>query len=272
MNLTILIATADRPAFLRGAIESLQGSATAARLSATTRILVVDDAEGQSARDVARAAGVDYAPNPDRDPRRNPSAARAWGLRQVDTELVAFFDDDDLALDGHLVALHERIANGADVCATGYWLADPDPTDPLRLVPRRRQLLRPARLGDLLRGFQPVNDQSMLRTAVATSATWDPDRENTMMYDVWLQMLLAGRRFETTGTATFLYRQHPTSLSHTLDRRDAELRTELLAERRADAVRALGSVPGPSPEIRARILRLRLRDFARRVARVRRSR
>jgi hypothetical protein len=257
-RLTIFIATADRPQFLAGAVASLQVSARLAGL-ADTRILIVDDADSRSARPVAQSLGVSYAPNPVRDSRRNPSAARAWAVTQIDTELVALFDDDDIALPEHVAALRDGIDAGADVCATGYWLADPDPADPRRLVPVRRVHLRRARLGDLLLGYQPVNDQSMLRTEVARSVTWDPERENTMMYDVWLQLLLARRRFATTGTATFLYRQHPTSLSHTLDARDAELRDALLAERAREAAAVFGAIPGPSPEIRLRRFVERLR-------------
>lgn len=258
-RLTILVATKDRPAYLRGAVESLRASAEAALGAGGARILVVDDADSQSARPVAEAAGVDYVFNPVRDPRRNPSAARIHGLSLVDTELLALFDDDDLALPGHVAALLREIDRGADVCATGYFLADADPADATRLVPVRKVIPRRARLGDLLRGFQPVTDQSMLRTDVARSVTWDADRENTMMYDVWLQLLLDQRRIARTGEATFLYRQHPTSLSKTLDAVDADLRQRLFAERRADAVARFGRLPGPSPEVRLRILAQRLR-------------
>ncbi len=250
-----MIATADRPRFLEGAVRSVLASADQAAPAVRSRVLVVDDAESGSAERVARAAGVDYLRNPIRDGRRNPSAARAWGLQQVETEVVALFDDDDLMLDDHIERLAAHIAAGADVVSTGYWYAEPDPEDPTRLVPLRRQLLREPRLGDLLRGFQSVNDQSMLRTDVARSVEWDPERENTMMYHVWLQLLLDGRRFVANRSATFLYRQHPTSLSHTLDEHDGRLRERLLAESTTAAVARFGSVPGPSWGVRMRLLK-----------------
>jgi glycosyltransferase involved in cell wall biosynthesis len=258
-RLTVLIATKDRPDYLRGAVESLQASARAALGEGGARVLVVDDADSRSAQPIAEATGADYAFNPVRDPRRNPSAARIHGLSLVDTELVALFDDDDIALPGHLGAQLREIDRGADVCATGYWVADPDPADATRLVPVRKVIPRQARLGDLLLGFQPITDQSMFRTEAARSVTWDVERQNTMLYDVFLQLLLAGRRIARTRQATFLYRQHPTSLSKTLDAADAALRQQLFAERRADAAARFGRVPGPSPEIRLRLLAQRLR-------------
>lgn len=258
-RLTIFIATKDRPAFLRGAIESLQASGRAALGEGGLRVLVVDDADSRSAEPVARATGADYAFNPVRDPRRNPSAARIHGLSLVDTELVGLFDDDDIALPEHVGALVREIDSGAEVCGTGYWLANPDPADATRLVPVRKVIPRAPRLGDLLAGFQPITDQSIIRTDVARSVTWDADRENTMIYDIWLQLLVAGRRVARTGQATFLYRQHPTSLSKTLDPTDAELRRRMLAEHRAEAVRRFGRVPGPSTEVRLRRLARRLR-------------
>jgi hypothetical protein len=65
------------------------------------------------------------------------------------------------------VRLAERIRDEGDVCSTGYWYADPDPADATKLVAQRRKLLPPPRLGDLLAGYQPVNDGAMMRTEVA---------------------------------------------------------------------------------------------------------
>ncbi|MHB8458846.1 MAG: glycosyltransferase [Candidatus Limnocylindrales bacterium] len=254
MDLTVIIATADRPLLLEHAIRSVLTSAARALPIVRTRLFVIDDSASGSAEPVAAEVGVDYARNPRRDDRRNPSAARAWALEQVDSEYVALFDDDDCMLDDHIARLAGSMGNDVDVCSTGYWLADPDPSDPSLLVPRHRQLLRQPRLGDLLRGYQPVNDQAMLRTKIVRSVTWDPERENTMMYHVWLQLLLDGRKFVTNRTATFLYRQHPTSLSHTLGRRDAELRRRLLAECTRIAEERFGRVPDPSLAIRGRII------------------
>ncbi len=252
-GLTVLIATADRPRLLDAAIRSVLVSAAAAP-DVQTSILIVDDSEDGSAADTAALHPVAYARNPIRDGLRNPSAARAWALPQVETEFLELFDDDDQMLPEHVGVVMPLMRQGLEVCATGYWEADPDPLDDTRLVPRERQLLRDPTLGDHLAGYVSINDQAVVRTEVAQSVRWEPERENTMIYHVWLQMLLDQRRIARSGRATFLYRQHPTSLSHTLDTRDAELREALLDEARQVAIERFGRIPRPSLEVRARLI------------------
>ena len=75
-----------------------------------------------------------------------------------------------------------------------------------------------------------------------------------MMYDVWFQLLFAGRRFVVNPTATFLYRQHAGSLSYNEDEHDDMVRSKLLADSRAQAIERFGRVPGPSPEVRLRLV------------------
>ena len=262
LDLTVLITTADRPTLLPFAIRSALASAARAEPFVRTRVMVVDNSPSASAKSAAVPLGVTYVQNPERDDRRNPSSARAWAMSQIETDLVAIFDDDDQMLVGHIAAMASKIRAGADVCSSGYWLARPDPYDPSVLVPYKRQLLRLPRLGDLLAGVQPVNDQAMIRTDVARSVRWEPARENTMMYHVWMQLVLAERRFDTTGIATFLYRRHPTSLSQTLDARDDTLRSELIAEFGQRAIDRYGHLPAPSLDVRARALATRLRRWA----------
>jgi glycosyltransferase involved in cell wall biosynthesis len=255
MDLTILLVTRDRPILLEHSIRSILASARAAKSEVATRVLVVDDSDDGSAEPVAALFEVDYDRSPVRAGRNGPDAARAWALPLIRTDLVALFDDDDLMLEDHIGRLARHIRNGADVCPTGYWYADPDPTDVTKLVARQRQLLRPPRLGDLLAGYQPVNDGAMMRTSVAHSVVWDPGREILMMYHVWLQMLFAGRKFVVNRSATFLYRQHAASVSHNLGEREATLKSELLGESRSLAVERFGQVPKPSAPVRLLIAR-----------------
>jgi glycosyltransferase involved in cell wall biosynthesis len=255
MDLTILLVTRDRPVLLAQSIGSILASATAAEPDVKTTVLVVDDSQDGSAGPVAAAHPVEYMRNPIQAAPRGPDAARAWAIPQIRTDLVALFDDDDLMLEDHIPRLARQVRDGADVCSTGFFYADPDPADFTKLVPRRRHLPRRPVLGDLLVGYQPVNDGAMMRTRVAQSVVWDPVREVLMMYHVWMQLLLADRRFAVNRSATFLYRQHPASVSHNLNERDAALRAQFLEEARRLAVQKLGRVPGPSLPVRLRIAR-----------------
>jgi succinoglycan biosynthesis protein ExoO len=260
MDLTVLIVTRDRPVLLEHAIRSVQASARAAAGEVATRILVVDDSEDGNAVPVAERLEVEARRNPVRVPRNGLSAGRAWAIPQVQTDLVALFDDDDLMLEDHIPRLLGRILDGAEIVPTGYWYADPDPADVTRLVPRAKPVLfGEPRLGDLLAGYQPVNDGAMMLTGVAQSVRWDASREIQMMYDVWLQLLFAGRRFSVNPTATFLYRQHAGSLTRRMGEREDVIRKALLDEYRALAVERFGRVPPPSARVRAQNLRRSLR-------------
>jgi len=258
MDLTILLVTRDRPTLLEHSIRSILASAAAAEPEVATRILVVDDSPEGSAKHVAAALAVEYERSPVRNAGFGQAAARSWAIPRIRTDFVAMFDDDDLMLEDHIGRLAERIRDGADVCSTGFWYAEADPADATKLVALRRQLLPTPRLGDLLAGYQPVNDGAMMRTEVAQSVAWDPAREILMMYHVWLQLLLDGRRFTTNRSATFLYRQHAASVSHNLGEREALLRARLLEEFRARATERFGEVPPPSLPVRLRLARYAL--------------
>jgi succinoglycan biosynthesis protein ExoO len=263
MDLTILLVTRERPILLEHSIRSILASAQAAAPDVLTRVRVIDDSDGGSAEPVARSLGVDYERNPIRVAGNGLSAARAWAIPRVSSDLVAMFDDDDLMLEDHIGRLAGHIREGADVCATGYWYADANPDDITQLVPRPQPARpRQPKLGDLLAGFQPVNDGAMMRTSVAQSITWDPDREILMMYHVWLQLLLAGYKFVVNPSPTFLYRQHSASMSHNLGSHEAGLRANLIAEFRARARERYGYVPGPSPALRLRLLRQAIGNLA----------
>ena len=256
MDLTILIVTRDRPLLLEHAIRSVEASARAAADRVATEILVIDDSEDRTAEPVAAALGVECRWNPVRVPRYGLYAGRAWALPQVRTDLVALFDDDDLMLEDHIPRLVDRVVGGAEICATGYWYADADPADVTKLIPRPRPARpRQPRLGDLLRGYQPVNDGAMMPTDVAKSVAWDPSREMVMMYDIWLQLALAGRRFVVNPTPTFLYRQHAGGLSRRFGEHEATISADMLEAARRKAIDQFGRVPGPSLDVRLRELR-----------------
>jgi len=259
MDLTILVVTRDRPTLLEHSIRSILASAEAATPDVATRVLVVDDSDDGSAEPVAASLDVEYDRNGGgRVAGNGLFAARAWAIPLIRTDLVATFDDDDLMLEDHIGRLARHIRDGADICSTGYWFADPDPTDPTKLVARRRRLFRPPRLGDLLVGYQPVVDAAMMRTSVAQSVVWDTKREILTMSHLWLQLLMADRKFVANRSATWLYRQHAASMSHNLGEREALLKAQLLEEFRARATERFGKVPPPSLPVRLRLARYAL--------------
>jgi glycosyltransferase involved in cell wall biosynthesis len=249
LDVTVVVPTFDRPDWLAVSVRSILVAAEFAAIQGIrARVLVVDDGSpDDETRQVAARMHVDYLRNPQNDGKANASQAMALGLAATETSTVAFFCDDDVMMPRSIWLHMQALEAGADVCASAYLLTDAELL-PWRITPSA------ARLADLLAGHLPVNDGSFVRTEVARKATWDPARENTMMYSVWLELLYRGYRFARLTEPTFLYRRHAANISNALDTRDAELRAELLKDYRERVLTRDGHVPSPSFELKARRL------------------
>ena len=246
-DVTVIVATHDRPDWLAVSLRSVQTSAAFARLRGIeTRVLVVDDASpGDATRDVARAVGADYLRNPEHDGRSDPSAARVLGLEVIDSRYFAFFDDDDVMLP-RWVRLHvEAMEQGVDVCSSAYIRTDAD------LVPTRTTVPLVATLGDLLVGRISINTHSMLRTDLARRVSWDPELAAVMELPVWFEFMLWGCRFDRLTEPTYLHRRHDQNISdrNIQDPRDAELRRSTIERYRERVLERDGEIPQPTPAV-----------------------
>lgn len=246
---TIVVATYDRPAWLAVALRSVQLSAAFAFLKGVdTTILVVDDASvGEDTRRVCDSFGVRYVRNRLNDGRMDPSAARALGIAEVDTEYFGFFDDDDVMLVRY-VAAHVALAeSGFDVVSSPYFLTDAD----LRPVGLFRDL--PARLGDMVADHNMVNDYSVVRTARAQDV-WRPELGKAMPFGAWLELAYRGAAFAQLDEPTFLYRRHGDNMSTGAAEDPTLLATRhaLTREYAERIARRDGAVPAASASLRAR--------------------
>lgn len=186
MSVGIVVTTFERPEWLRDCLASIP---------AECQVVVVDDA--------VRREGFTYA--------------RMRGLEQLDTEYVAFFDDDDVMLPNWLPEHLEAMA-GYDVVAGSYIETDAD------LVPLRKHFLPPATLADFERGHCPVNDGALIRRSVLDGITWHPELDKVMMFRLWSDLLRAGARFTSTTTPSWLRRLHDGNMSAHLGDMDPVLR------------------------------------------------
>jgi glycosyltransferase involved in cell wall biosynthesis len=247
-DVTVIVTTADRTEWLERSLRSVV--ATIEADSVETTVLVVDDSRTPGpAREVAAPQGANYAINPSHATTTNPSSARVFGLSLVKTPLFAFFDDDDVMLPGHLGLMKGHLDDGADLCATGHFVGlDRDDG----LAPGRRVIPRQGRLGDLLAGWNSINDGSMMRTEAARKLRWDPAMANVMMYSVFVQALVEGWRVDRTAQPTFIYRQSTNSQSRTLDENDTQVRQAMLLHYRDIVRRRDGRVPAMHPTVALR--------------------
>lgn len=219
-DITIVVATHNRPAFLEVELQSILASA--ANVKAETRIIVVDDASAtMAARGIAKRLGVDYVRNPE-----NVGLARTLlaGFERVDSTYYAFWGDDDYFLPNWFQLHLERIEQGFDVVSGSYWRTDAE------LNRTKLRVLAPVTFADLCIGRVSANDGSLVRRVAVDGISFRPERERAMMMTFWLAMAAGGRRFSTIEEPTWLYRRHGGNMSNELSEHDLDLRRQAMAD------------------------------------------
>lgn len=215
-DVTIIVATYDRPAWCEVALHS----ALAAADGFDARILVLDNASPTDyARRLATRYGTDYL----RMARNGPEFMAA-AFSRVDSTYAAVLYDDDVMLPRWLPAHLEIMEQGFDVVAGSFHLTDAE----LRVTGTR--ILRPATLEDLRAGIVSCNDGSLIRTAVLDGVRWRTDRQPFIWLATWLQLAAKGARFGAVTEPTWLYRQHGGQMIRNLSEHDREQRALVLAE------------------------------------------
>jgi GT2 family glycosyltransferase len=231
-DVTLVIATHNRPAFLEVELHSMLASAAIVKAQGiTSRIVVVDDAsETDAAKGICKRLAVDYLRLVD---NRGVAGALYAGFEQVDSPFYAFWGDDDYFLPRWFQLHLKTIAEGWDVVAGSFWKADAA----LRL--KKPVILQPATFADLRQGKVGCNDGSLVRRDALGDITFRPERERAMMMTFWLAMAAAGKSFTSIVEPTWLYRRHATNLSNHRSAHDNALREAATAEY-ADWVEAFG--------------------------------
>jgi len=223
-DITIIVATYDRPRWLAEELASINMARE--RVTASVRVLVVDDAGMTSAAETARRFGADYLHRP---VNGGVAATLAAGFDNSDSTYTSFWGDDDIMLPNWFELNLARAAEGYDVVANSYNLVGPD----LELF--QSYILPPVTFEDLKADIVAANDGALLRREVAEGLL-RPERERAMMLTLWLALAAKGARFTTITEPTWLYRRHSSNMSGQLplqrEPRFAELRREAIEEYR----------------------------------------
>jgi glycosyltransferase involved in cell wall biosynthesis len=159
------------------------------------------------------------------DPDGGPAAARAAGLAELDTELVALADADDIWAPGKLRAQLDALTRhpGGAVCfgravvidaagrATGEKLPEL-PAGLLQADALRRELYE--------RNAVPAASAMIRVDALAAAGGFIPDTPLPAGSDweLWLRLAAGGHAFICEPTAQILYRRHAGSLTAELSR------------------------------------------------------
>ncbi|UQI49675.1 glycosyltransferase family 2 protein (plasmid) [Streptomyces sp. HU2014] len=203
--ISVIIPTADRPGPLHRALRSL-----ARQTFRNFEAIVVRDA-GPPVRSVVDSWKPDLALTLiDIEPRQGVSHARNTGLAAARGEYVAFLDDDDIFLPGHLEAAHHALKDGrADAVYGGAlvsprWIEDLPRDDPGSLQ-RKDYVFNDAYL--LVANY--VHTGSIVaRNFSSTTARFDEEMTHCEDWDLWLTLRrMAGYDFAFLGDITCVYHQ-----------------------------------------------------------------
>jgi hypothetical protein len=213
-DVTVVIITHNRPAYLRSALWGLSE-----QRGAPPRVIVVDDASSPPVEIQGfEELDVQLLRN---DPGRGAPGARNRGLEEVTTPWVAFLDDDDVFLPGHLEGFRAALGRaGAAADKVGLVYAPAIVTDPdrqlLGIIPAHPQEDLPRALyggskvptpSAVVIRTQSVRDVGGFDTTLLSYADWD----------MWLRLTRAGWAPLATAEASLIYTRHTASLTGNVD-------------------------------------------------------
>jgi hypothetical protein len=245
-EVTVVVATRDRPDLLRQALVSVSHQAGVA-----FECVVVDDGSTGDAtgRVVAEISSVDRRIRSVRHPLPlGLAAARNTGIAQATAPLVCFLDDDDHLCPGSLARRAEALADRPE--ATGAY-CDWRPIAWDAGVEARRSLRPPARRADVdllsLPWGAPFIATAPLvrRTALVDAGGFNEALDRGEDAELWLRLCRAGHRFRYVRHVGVTYRIGPSTM---VAAQPAAQLDRLLAigdwlERPEDRL-----APGPCPE------------------------
>ena len=204
---SVIIPTLDRSALLDAAL----GSVAAQDLRGDVEVIVVNDG-GASVSSVVRTWNDMLAIRlVELDRRVGPAVARNVGLEVADGEYIAFLDDDDLFMPGHLAAGCEPLdRDDADFVYLGAVVADHRlnslPLDlgefPLKAYPYDHRLL-------MVANFLHTGSV-IVRNFRNTPVRFDESLDVCEDWDLWIALIIAqGYRVSFVDKITSIYHQVP---------------------------------------------------------------
>ena len=115
MDISVVITTCNRPAFLKEALEGI-----AAQTYKPKEVIVVNDCSEisyESALDAIKKVNGKHILLKERS---GANRARNIGIEECSGEIIAFLDDDDIWLPNYLSEISEQYQSGAVAVVTGF--------------------------------------------------------------------------------------------------------------------------------------------------------
>jgi teichuronic acid biosynthesis glycosyltransferase TuaG len=202
---SVVIPTYNYARYLPQAIDSALAQAAT---DLSLEIIVVDDGSTDETPEVARRFGS--AVRYERQANRGPSAARNRGVAEARGEYVAFLDADDHWLPDKLIRQLRALAVRRDTAGChGAFLVRRPSGELGRLARYWRRSGHYPTSRDLLRG-NSINMSTVLirREALISTGPFDESLRTAEDWNLWLRLLLAGRRLYYLNQPVAVTRHH----------------------------------------------------------------
>lgn len=212
--ITVVVPTRHRHALLGEALASIAGQRGVD--TGEVEVVVVNDGGGDVGAPVAaaRARGLDVRAI-ELPAHRGLPVARNTGIEAARGRLLAFLDDDDVFLPGHLRTALDALDSGSDLVYTRCLVSPQrlNPTAPIMAALAFDFPFDPGLLG--VANTIPVHS-AVLRTVRDLPARFDPALPALEDWDFWLRLLRQhSYRFRHIPEATVVYHRIPTQASMT---------------------------------------------------------
>ena len=195
MDISVVITTRNRPAFL---IEALSG------LSLQTKkpkeVIVIDDCSEESYQEALSAIQRNNAKFVRLDKRSGANRARNIGITKSSGAVIAFLDDDDVWLPDYLCEISRQYIEGADAVVTGFRQLGNESVivvnDDVRVT--ETSLLR----GNTYCGMSGFS----CRRDLLENLWFDEELPNGQDWDIFVRVFLSNAEFRNIPKALFSYR------------------------------------------------------------------
>jgi glycosyltransferase involved in cell wall biosynthesis len=204
---SVIVPTRDRPQLLRqalGSVRALEGD------DLELDVIVVDNGPGAGSEDVAREFGCRYLTVT----ARGASVTRNAGLRAARGEFIAFLDDDDVWLPGHLRPHLELMRERPQLAAVLGQVVNSD----FELEGRGQPWPDPLPAGrssfERMFGYMPQLGATVVRASVRdTVGEFDPELLGDQDWD-WHLRLAIRHPVDFIAVPCVVYRWWPTADAH----------------------------------------------------------
>lgn len=195
MDISVVITTCNRPAFLKEALEGI-----AAQTFKPKEVVIVNDCSDTSYNPVLDTIKKVNARHILLKERSGANRARNIGIGECSGEVIAFLDDDDIWLPKYLSEISSQYQSGADAVVAGFKQLGKENVVVINsdVEVTKTSLLR----GNTYCGMSGFS----CRSKVLEQLQFDETLPNGQDWDMFVRLFIKGMNFKNIPEALFLYR------------------------------------------------------------------